>query len=526
MRQDTGARAVSGSITVFLALTITSIIALVFTLEEGVHMAAVKERSRLVSDIGAESVFAEYNRLLWEEYNILAVDASYGTGNMDLVYLESRMQEYMMDNLIPEERGCSFLRMGLSGCRVDRYGLLSDQRGLPFVKEAMLAVKYGAAESILEAVSKNNQSVLEAETEPGNVDELLADADRAVHEAAEQAEAEKAAAEKAAAGTAEGAGAGDPGGRNAGGGGEGAGEQVQVEEPPENPVELILELKNQGILAQVLANPDALSAKEIPESAPSKRALASGNMAVGGSGGIGDQALLSLYYKRYFGNYRNDLEHEGLQYEWEHVLCGKGSDKQNLEGVVEKLLLLRFGADYASLLADPARQAKALELATAILGMTPAAALVEPLKLGIMAAWAYLESVLDVRLLLSGGKVAVIKNPAEWTSELELFASYFPVSMKAKACENGMGYEDYLMALTAATDIGEQGLRALDILEAALHANADYQQTKVDAMVYQASFHYEYIASPVFFQMVPELSGQYEDYLFSRDKQISYLSDG
>ena len=54
-------------------------------------------------------------------------------------------------------------------------------------------------------------------------------------------------------------------------------------------------------------------------------------------------------------NFSNALKAEashGLAYETEYVIAGKRSDRENLEEVVKKLVLLRFAADYVYLLTD------------------------------------------------------------------------------------------------------------------------------------------------------------------------------
>ena len=74
---------VRGSITVFTALVIVMILALILSLVEAVHLCCVAKRSDMLIRDGAESVMAEYNRLLWKEYGILAEDMGYGNIGID-----------------------------------------------------------------------------------------------------------------------------------------------------------------------------------------------------------------------------------------------------------------------------------------------------------------------------------------------------------------------------------------------------------------------------------------------------------
>ena len=65
-----------GYITVFLSLSLTLILSLVFTVIEGARISAIRMKFECVTDIGMNSVLAEYHRELVKQYNIFAIDAS------------------------------------------------------------------------------------------------------------------------------------------------------------------------------------------------------------------------------------------------------------------------------------------------------------------------------------------------------------------------------------------------------------------------------------------------------------------
>ena len=94
------------------------------------------------------------------------------------------------------------------------------------------------------------------------------------------------------------------------------------------------------------------------------------------------------------------------------IICligGKDNDADNLRVTVDRLLLLREGLNMASLMAMPDKQSEAMALAVTLAGATVNPAIIEAVKYGILAAWAYVESVLDVRTLLDGGKISLVK---------------------------------------------------------------------------------------------------------------------
>lgn len=65
-----------GYITVFLSLSLTLILSLVFTVIEGARISAIRMKFECVADIGMNSVLAEYHRELLKQYDLLFVDTS------------------------------------------------------------------------------------------------------------------------------------------------------------------------------------------------------------------------------------------------------------------------------------------------------------------------------------------------------------------------------------------------------------------------------------------------------------------
>ena len=62
-------------------MTITIILSLIMVFFSGARIGAVKMKTECVADIAMNSVLAEYSRALYEQYGLLMVDTSYGTGS-------------------------------------------------------------------------------------------------------------------------------------------------------------------------------------------------------------------------------------------------------------------------------------------------------------------------------------------------------------------------------------------------------------------------------------------------------------
>lgn len=161
------------------------------------------------------------------------------------------------------------------------------------------------------------------------------------------------------------------------------------------------------------------------------------------------------------------LDHDiksGVNYEQEYLIAGKSSDEENLKYVVNRILLIRFCLNYTYLFSDAEKEAEAYALAAGIANVTSAIpGVLEVAKLLIMAAWAYGESIVDLRALLKGEKISILKNAENWQLSLSGLAT---LSATAKPQENGIGYQDYLKALLLLqSDRNQKYMRMMDVME-------------------------------------------------------------
>lgn len=494
-----------GTLTVFYGMTVMLILSVFFSLLEVVHVVGVKNQQNLASEIAIESLFADYNRLLWNDYRILAVDLGYGSASIDIDRAIERMSEYAQDNISPasarsNSKDAHFFRSTLSMCELDAYGLLTDSGGNALIKEAAANVVYGLGENSIDKLLKSNATIKKNLEESVSCEDLMQSGSDAGKEAA------RAAAEAAAA----------SGAQNSG-----EGTTVSVQ-PPDNPTDTIMAWKKSGVLGQVLPVDIVLSEHVFSEQRVSRRVLRSGS--IGGAKRVSarDKTLFGMYLKKNIQSFTHPLSHAGASYEWEHVVCGKDSDIENMESVVKKLLALREVENLISLMGDAGKVSQASALAVSIAGASANPVLVKAVELGLIAAWAYVESVLDVRTLLAGKKVALVKSPAEWTSQLPALASYTDVSIKAKDSPTGMSYEDYLLSLTFLESSKDLAYRTAEVYEDALCTESDYVNVRADQLLYAADVRFSYDATPLFLSLVPTRD-VISSYTTQRDIHMSYI---
>ena len=85
---------------------------------------------------------------------------------------------------------------------------------------------------------------------------------------------------------------------------------------------------------------------------------------------------------------------------------------------------------------DSIKQEEALALAAAILAPTGVGeAAVAALEQGILASWAFVESILDIRALMAGRKISWIKDSVHWTTDVVSISTVLSGDACALNCE-------------------------------------------------------------------------------------------
>lgn len=179
-----------------------------------------------------------------------------------------------------------------------------------------------------------------------------------------------------------------------------------------------------------------------------------------------------------------------LEYLTEYILCGNNSDRSNLNEVILKISAIREGTNLTHLVMDREKRNQAYSLANSLVGYTGNGAVVKIAQYLIMAVWAYGESICDLRILLDGGTVPIVKTSGSWQLSLDkLLAMDFSCkgeqSGSVQTGENGQSerdllegkasYEDYLRMLLLMQNPVEKRYRVMDIIELRMIAIGEQQ---------------------------------------------------
>ena len=134
-----------------------------------------------------------------------------------------------------------------------------------------------------------------------------------------------------------------------------------------------------------------------------------------------------------------------LDCEMEYLICGKGSDRENLEGVVNKIVALRLPINFAYLVSDSGKMSeiKAISFSLSLISLVP-----EPVMRYLLAGcWAYVESLAEVRSLLEGKTIPFNKTGTDWITDFKNLEG--SMNDSAREDKKGLNYEHYLCILMA-----------------------------------------------------------------------------
>ncbi len=478
-----------GTITVFFSILLILFLSLACTLVESARVQGARARAGILTELGMFSVFGEYERALLEDYDVLFLDGGYGKETLEAATMEKRLKEYMEANAGKKGGGLlggfQMFPLRMEECAVEGYALMTDNAGSVFYQQAVKNVKETLGTEIVsrylewrEESQKQEQAAKEyTEKSQSNRTELA----RMEQEVRKAKEAEALAAQE------NGTAAANPENTPA----------VQVE----NPLEIIEKIKKMGILGLVVKDESMVSSKTTQISElPSGRKRNQGNLDMDESeSGLTAEAIFQDYLVQHFPS-MTDKESEGaLDYQVEYILGGKDSDQENLKYVVNRLLLLREGTNFLCAAGNAQMRGQAQTLAAAVAGVIGSGLLTPLVTTALLLAWAYGESLLDVRTLLAGGRVELIKTAATWKLSLENLGRILEVLGECdQGGGEGLNYEEYLRVLLAAGSREKYPMRALDMIEANLRRKEETSAFRADNCVAKIAVKADWDIPPVF----------------------------
>ena len=431
----------NGYLTVFLTLILTVMLSFSMTLIVSAGENTRRFAAECVTDIGMNSILAEYHRELLEQYNVFFTDISYGTQVIAYENMTEHLKNYINHNLQGDDlfmQGVygNLIHMELDNIAVNGALSACEEGGISLRRQAVDAIKQDVGITYLEKTG----DWLATLQRSGIMDINLLE---------KQKEAEKKVVELT---------------------GKKMGTLFEKEEQEDSAVTFY----EAGIL-NLVADREELSAREIMLSqyASHRVHFESGGLSVPESyaDDFWDELFFHEYIMSYTGHYGEENsgsayeKNFGLAYETEYLLAGKTKDIDNLKAVAGQILAIRGGANLIALMQDEGKKQYVQILAfsmASLLGIPEAEEVLEEL---LKIIWAMAEALYDVTILLQGGRIPVIKQPEEWHYSMENALNFVRPETGQTKITNGLSYEDYLRILLCFHGKEELTMRMADVME-------------------------------------------------------------
>ncbi|MCC8044041.1 MAG: DUF5702 domain-containing protein [Clostridiales bacterium] len=449
---DDGVCVWKGSITIFLSLACILFLSLICAVTESARVQGAKTQSANITGMGTFSLLSEFETGLLEKYEIFSLDGA-SSGSFQIQNMNQRFEEFVSQNTNPKTGILKSLafdpwNLAVESCEITGYALLTDDKGEAFYQQAVSYMKANVGVIALEELLKLADDTDEIEKKQEEYETSQDNSDGQLSELEDEKQEKLDVLESEA---------------------QESGEDTAVSvQTVGNPLTEIAKLRKKSTL-EIVTWDKTISAKSITlKSQPSKSSLRKGNLSIEEEhSGLISNVLFREYLARYFPNYENGASGAALDYQLEYILGGKAADQNNLKYVVNRLLLLREGMNYAYSVGNDVMNTQAGTLAVSLTGFLGIPALTTATKHALLLAWAYGESLVDVRILLDGGKVPLWKDENSWSLTRENLGRVTEVLKSgAKGKEEGLSYLDYLRVLLNMGSLSDQKMRALDLIQA------------------------------------------------------------
>ena len=455
-----------GYLTVYLSLMFAVILSLLLALIEGAAIGATRLQAELVADLGLDSVFAEYHRELLSQYGVFYIDDSYGNEKGSISRVEQHLSDYMRYNCNPNADGKitvgnNLIKLNNPYLEIKQVSFATDQYGQVWKAQAIECMKEKYGLSYVTDI-KNYLNVIESHG--------LVNRDIMAETQQKKQEFEEGLRDNEITETDISTDDGYSYGQITGWLGE------------------IQRIGVTQLIAQNLSNQHVETSQYIS----SRSKAGSMNQGCGltqgidNPSGIDDEILYGQYLLERFGNYTKQKEQGLLQYQIEYILYRHDSDAANLQSFVRRMLALRAVSNFIYLNStDTAKKNEVMLICEILCTLIGAPQLGGALTQVVLGAWSYIEAIADVKGLMQGYKIPLMKQNGQWSTHLWdlLKGAISAGSIGANQSQTGLSYEDYLRVFLALMNSQDKVMRSLDIVEMDIRQTKGNEHFRIDQCI-------------------------------------------
>lgn len=194
-----------------------------------------------------------------------------------------------------------------------------------------------------------------------------------------------------------------------------------------NPTDKLEAQRREGILKLVLKDEDELSQKILNTEGLLGNRMELGKVNHGNmpqeelntAQQLIEKFLFQEYLLRYMGRYGMEKEESSMCYQIEYLIAGKDSDIDNLKSAANRICAVREAANALYLVTNEEKMTQIRIAAELVCNLITIPELIPLLEAAIILGWAYAESIYDVKSLMAGGRVPLLKDDDNWHYGLE-----------------------------------------------------------------------------------------------------------
>lgn len=408
-----------GEITVFFALILSCMLGFTGVLIESARVQLIRMNIEAVMDASLHACFGEYDKKLFERYDLIFIDSSYrGADEAGIDNVASHLAQYMTVNTDYSDTVATgeWYREKVTDAKALRYIFASDNDGEILKSQACEHVEKYSGYRYISKINANKDAV------EGIRDiDLLGEWDSVL-------------------------------------------EAIEAYGIP---------LTNPGkiVRSMVLSEDEYLRGSALntvsTTDRPSKRRLKNGNALSEHIKPMDSDDGFIEYLMQKCGCYTGYYEEQQLNFELEYIIFGADSDRDNMRKMIDRLLRLRESDNLSCIKGDAGKVAeaeeKAIEVASFNMLEPPPPELILLIRDSIIYAWAYAESAVDVGRLLNKGNCPVNKGSSDIRLTIPELMDF--CSKLKQSGGNGISYKDHAGIFISELDDRTRRLRCMDIIE-------------------------------------------------------------
>ena len=404
-----------GSITIFFSMILMVVISVVCAALEAARYSCVSCILSMTSDSVADSVFAGYDRQLWDKYRLLF----YPYPDMMAASAEEYADSYFGFNL--ESPLVNVWGIKDVSVSIDNKISVYDNGGLPFLDSVSAYMRSNSIEIKPEEYERSEEIVKAAMQIGEEFEDLMNGSKQELIDLLSRL----------------------------------SDSNITIQDLENN--NKVIECLNKSAFSEIISF-SSLSANEINSSGLSSGIFDKYNKVLQYT----DQDFEFLY--QYIDMFLNSYtcfepDNSELIYEQEYVLYGMASDKENLEETINQLIKLREGINYSSICGSKELMTKAYCAAE---GFVHNMHDIEAAVKLICILWTYAESVNDVKGLINGGFLLLEKGSDDWNIDVnDALTGNWDQELKGE----GLNYQEYLQLLFRLQAKDDVCLRVMDIID-------------------------------------------------------------